>query len=265
MQVNGALEIPLQAFPVPVVQANVRQRSVRLAQLAIELERFAPGRFRLAKAVLGRHHAAAGEHHMRVRQAGVRRGVVGLKPDRLLVLGDALAHALFGARIPQMPSPQIRLVRPRIERRHPIETSIRSHRERDLDFPCDGARHLCLQREDVMQLALVTLRPQVSRIAHPDQLRCNTHPTSGAPHAALQKMRNTEFPPDLLRRLGGRLVLHGGGARDHAELLRVEPRQLTDHLLGQALAEVIVLAATAQVLKRQHHEHQPPDARCGCR
>src|SRR5207249_8398065 len=66
---------------------------------------------------------------------------------------------------PQMPSPQIGLVRLRIKGRHAIQSTLRTNRELDLDFPCDGPRHLGLQRQNVMQAALVALRPQMSRIA----------------------------------------------------------------------------------------------------
>jgi hypothetical protein len=48
-------------------------------------------------------------------------------------------------------------------------------------------------------------------------------------------------------------------------VLGAEPRQLTDHLLSQALTEVVVPAAAAEILKRQHYEHQPLGAGSDCR
>ncbi len=113
-----------------------------------------------------------------------------------------------------------------------------------------------------MQAALVALRPQMGRIADSDELRRDAHPVSCPTHAALQKMRNTEFLPDLPGSFAGGLVLHGGSARDHPELLGAEPRQLTDHLLSQALTEVVVPAAAAEILKRQHYEHQSLGSGC---
>src|SRR5207244_12609871 len=110
---------------------------------------------------------------------------------------------------PSLPTPQLGLMRDAINCCLTIQSMLYSNRELDLNFPCDSARHLGLQRQNVMQAALVALRPQMGRIADADQLRSDAHPLSRATHAAFQEVRHTQLLPDLLSGLGGGLVQIG--------------------------------------------------------
>ncbi|MGH9794177.1 MAG: hypothetical protein ACRD5G_05340 [Candidatus Acidiferrales bacterium] len=115
--------------------------------------------------------------------------------------------------------------------------------------------HIVLQSEDVAQRAFVSLRPQVRLILHLNQLGGDAYAVARAPDTALENEIHPQFPADLVRRLRGVLVLHGRGAGDHSEPLRLHPRQLRDHFFGQTVAEEFLLRVGTQVHERHHGQH----------
>src|SRR5437660_4483125 len=103
----------------------------------------------------------------------------------------------------------------------------------------------------------------MSLITGAHELCSDSHPVRRPTHAPLQEVRDSQFPPDLLNGLVGGSVLHGGGACDHAQPVRIEPGKLRDHFLGQALAKVVVLLPATEVLKGQYHQHHSTRAGIG--
>src|SRR6266480_5181627 len=62
---DGPLEVSFQFFPVPVVQADMRERSVSLSKPVIQLQGLSGGQFGPLKGFLGGDHAAASQHQDR--------------------------------------------------------------------------------------------------------------------------------------------------------------------------------------------------------
>jgi hypothetical protein len=63
--------------------------------------------------------------------------------------------------------------------------------------------------------------------------------------------------------LGRVLVAHRRAARDHSKLLRIQTAQLRNELLGQPLAEVVLLVITAQIAQREYREQRTQRAGVG--
>ena len=61
----------------------------------------------------------------------------------------------------------------------------------------DGARDLVLDREDVLELAVVGLGPEVVAVLHVDELRGDADPVADLAHAALEHRRHAELLADL--------------------------------------------------------------------
>ena len=61
----------------------------------------------------------------------------------------------------------------------------------------DAVRDLVLQREDVGQVAVVAVRPQMRAVGGVDELRGDAHPVAGAADRALQHRRHAEVAPDV--------------------------------------------------------------------
>src|SRR5262245_25139754 len=65
-----------------------------------------------------------------------------------------------------------------------------------LELGCDRLRELTLEREDILQFAIILLRPNLCVRLGVDELGVDPHPIAGNLHASLQHVRNTQLAPD---------------------------------------------------------------------
>jgi hypothetical protein len=109
---------------------------------------------------------------------------------------------------------------------------------------------LVLHREDVLQIAVVTLRPDVHAARGIDELRGDAHPGAGLSHAALDHVLGAELAPHLghVRRLS--LERERGIAGDDGNIAEVGERR--DDVLGDAVGEIFLLRVAAHVDEGQH-------------
>ena len=114
------------------------------------------------------------------------------------------------------------------------------------------ARNVVLHDEDVVERAVIRLRPEVVAVRRLDQLRRDADLVAGLAHAALQDVRDVELlrhflDVDLLA-----LELEGRGARGNPQI--GELRQQVQQLFRQAVREVFLVLARAHVRERQHRD-----------
>jgi hypothetical protein len=85
---------------------------------------------------------------------------------------------------------------------------------------------LALEREHVLEVPLVALRPEVAVGGDLDELRRDPHALGVAPHRALGTHRtiDVQLTADLLQRLLGLLVTHRRRTRDDAQRLDLRER-----------------------------------------
>ncbi len=105
-------------------------------------------------------------------------------------------------------------------------------------------------------LAVVLSRPDVSPIAHLNELGADPHSVCFAPDATLQHIVNVKFTADLVQWRLTVFVVHHRSARDHRQSLRLEISQSADHLFRQAVTEVLLPGITGQVLEGQYRQSQ---------
>ncbi len=132
-----------------------------------------------------------------------------------------------------------------------IETGGR--RQLQANLPADVSRKLLLQRENAAQRPLVAAGPEMRLVAPIDQLRVDAHAITLAADTAFHNVVDVQLFGDFpdRRRAVRRPVLHDGGPGDDPERFRAESTDLADHLLGQALGEVRLRRAAAQVFEWQ--------------
>ena len=114
----------------------------------------------------------------------------------------------------------------------------------------DGRGHLVLDGEDVLELAVVALGPDMRLGLAVDQLHGDAHAVGGLAHASLDHVVDAEFLGDAARRHRLALVHEDGVARDDEEV--AEARQLGDDVLGQPVGEELLLRIAAHVGEGQH-------------
>ena len=138
------------------------------------------------------------------RQCGIGAGVSGIEFDRTLENGYCLAVAF--RRLPEvlLPAFQKAVVSLRdfgFPRRYPILFALRQF---DRKRSHDPVRNLVLQRENILERAVVALGPDMRVRFRVDQLRIDPDLVSGAAHAALEHVANAELlgnPGNIYRRV----------------------------------------------------------------
>src|SRR5262250_2735459 len=109
-----------------------------------------------------------------------------------------------------------------------------------------------------MNVSVVVASPEVSLVARLNESRRNSQAVSFAAHAAFKDVGGAQgaaYARDVLITF---LEGHRRSARDDSEALRLQPPEARNHLLGQAVAEIILLRVAAQILERQHGQYDFP-------
>ncbi len=131
-------------------------------------------------------------------------------------------------------------------------------RQRRLEGIGDSQCHVALDGEDVGQVAVIVVCPEVLVGLRIDELSGDADAAGRASHATLDDVGDPQLSRDLPEVLVGVLVLHDRGAGDDFQV--GDLAQVSDDVLGHAVAEVLVVGIGTQVGERQHRDGQPVGA-----
>ena len=145
-------------------------------------------------------------------------------------------------------------------RRRPDGHAFR-RQELDLQGCHDLQRDLVLEREDVAEVAVIALGPDVAAGCPFDQLGVDPHLLAGLANAALDHIGNAQFLGDLLEIHRLALVGEDGIAAEHEQTRDL--RQIGDDVLGDAVAEELLLGIVAHVGEGQDRHRRLVGARRG--
>src|SRR5215510_10286286 len=109
-----------------------------------------------------------------------------------------------------------------------------------------------------MNVSVVVAGPEVSLVAHLDESRRNSQAVGFAAHAAFKDVGGAQSAAYSRNVLIAFLEGHRRSARDDSEALRLQPPEARNHLLGQAVTEIILLRVAAQILERKHGQYDFP-------
>ena len=125
-----------------------------------------------------------------------------------------------------------------------------------LDRQCanDLLHHFVLSREDVGQITIEPVGPEVPAARGVDELCGDAYAIAGLADAAFQHEPHAQLVADLLHL--GRLALEGEGGvpSDHEQA--GDFRQIGDQILGHAIAEILLLDVAAHVGERQYGDRR---------
>ena len=120
----------------------------------------------------------------------------------------------------------------------------------DLQLPDHVGRDLVLDGEDVVELAVVGLRPQLGAGRRIDQLHGDPHRVAGPAHRAFQYVRHVQGAGDVGDRHVLALERERGGTRRHLQLRNL--RQQVQQVLGDAVGEIVLVLVGTHVDEGQH-------------
>ena len=165
----------------------------------------------------------------------MRERIPGIDRQRLLETLQRSNQSRFVAFVPEISSLEIQLVGSEIPRWNRHEPLAARPREMDTEGRHDRAGDLVLDREHVLQLAIVGVRPLLRVVACVDELRRNPQAIARLPHASFEDPADPQLRGDVWYVRRGALEGEGGRARRDAKAL--EPAQSIDQLLGHAVGE----------------------------
>src|SRR4030095_9074994 len=113
--------------------------------------------------------------------------------------------------------------------------------------PCDTSSTLLWQRERIQCLTLVLFGPDMSLRLRLNELRGDANAAADSPQARLEEVRDAQLPGDLVSSFRRIPVVHRRRPRDDAKSRGIRSAQMGDHLLGQAVAEVLLVGISRQV------------------
>ncbi len=182
---------------------------------------------------------------MRKREVRIEFDRLIVKIDRCLeILQQIVRSRLIIARA------QIENVRVGVGCRLSFDARFFLRRKRRLQGVGDAFRDLCFYSEDVGQLPVVTLRPQMRVVVGADQLHVDVHAIFSLLHTAFEHIGHVQLFCDLRQIFRSAVVARGGSARDHAQA--ADSRECSDDFILNALREKRVLLIRAQILEREH-------------
>ena len=248
---NAAFVVVECLAEVPPVELDPAEDHVASAFFLVELERVLG---ELISALVQRIQADFPEPPVNVGRCKMRVGqrVLRVELDCLLEEGGGLCVVLL-----RQPVELIQALQQVIVGRQDLRRlAFRALQNVGFDAPDQGGdngpRDLVLDREDVLHVAVIALRPEMGPGLRVDQLDGYAHTVHRAPDTALHNVLDAQIAADLAD--VDRLVLECEGRvpGDHEE--RLEARQLRNQVVGDAVREVVPLRTAAHVDEGQERD-----------
>ena len=140
------------------------------------------------------------------------------------------------------------MVRRHVRRTHTDD--VLAGNELTAELAGDARRDVVLNGEDVGEIAIVALGPQLRAVVRPNQLSADSNPLSHPAHAAFQDRRHAESLCNARNWHVLAFESKRGSARNHLQAR--DSRQRVDDLLGHSVAEPFLVSRFAQVGEGQH-------------
>ena len=112
-----------------------------------------------------------------------------------------------------------------------------------------GIRHLTLQHQDIAQIAVVGLGPEVLVGGRPNELGGNAHSRTRTDDRPFNDCVHVQFARNCRQGLLCPLVLHDRSTRDDAQ--RADFSEVGNQLVGHAVGEEFLRRVAGQIVQRQ--------------
>src|SRR5437870_3704529 len=200
--------------------------------------------------------APAKEVHVRGCEASPSGSEMRIEFGRSLEHLSGKLYALARPLLEELSCTKIKLVCLHVVGRWFKEAALLALGERETQRVNHTAGNFILDREDVFDLSVEPLRPQVVTIPRVDELNADADPAAGLPDAALKKRLHTKSSPNLARIDACSTKCEAGCSGGDVE--RADFGKRIQNFLCYAVAEVLLIAFGAEIGKRQHAKRANP-------
>src|SRR5215204_6362787 len=128
------------------------------------------------------------------------------------------------------------------------------HRKLGFQRGGDLQSHVGLDREDVVELTVVSFGPYMPVVSGINELGDDAHTVAGSTYAPLEQRAYLQRRPDFAQALLAVLEWHHGRAGNHLQGANLG--KLRDHVFGDAVGKEFVLGIGAEVPERKHGDRR---------
>src|SRR5687767_1550261 len=132
-----------------------------------------------------------------VRHSRPRAGVFGVYLDRLREHLPRMLETLATQLVKALTSAQIVIVRLHVHGARLFDLLLLALAEYDAERFNDRLRDVVLNREHILHLAIVSLRPELIAVGDIHQLRSDAQSIAHAANTAVENRRDAKLPPDF--------------------------------------------------------------------
>ena len=260
----GAARTEVKRSPEFILRIGPRQfrhclqmahRAVRFAKFGIEPKRFCRRCGRTRKRDLRHHHTQFDQFDVRHGKRRVRECERRIAGDRALEVLDCMRQRLRRVLDQPLTAPQEQLIRLHIRGGLPSHAQLLVSRELRLERGRNAQRDVGLNGEDIGQLPVIRLHPQMLTGVGIDELCHDAHAFAGMSNTPIQYGGRAQSQPNVFQAVLSLLERHHGSTGNHFQ--RANFREVRDHIFRDPIGEVFVVRVCAEVLKWQHRD------RCG--
>src|ERR1017187_8665893 len=219
LEVDGSAEFPVAARPVPIDEGfDPAERCVSFGQAVVDLKRHASRLSSLWEGLCRGQPSVSAENQVGIGNSGVSVSVIWVLSHGLKKIFESRLLALSGLLPPKIAALEVKVMGPRVDHTRFSGSRRIVRRQFGPDLAGYGPSHVILQSEDVAQVALEALSPQVLFLIGVNQLRGDSHPIPRPEYRAFNDRIRAELARNFRNRLPGAFIARGGAARDHSHL-----------------------------------------------
>src|SRR5450759_5188482 len=219
LEIDGSPEFPVAARPVPIDEGLYpAERCVSLGQGIVDVKSHASRLSSLWEGLRRRHASVGAKNQVGIGNPGVRVRIIWVLSHGLKKIFESRLLALFCPLAPKIAALEVKVMGPRIDHTRFSGSRRIVRRQFGPNLAGYGPSHVILQSEDIAQIALEALRPQMLFLIGVNQLRGDPHPIARPEYRAFNDRIRAELASNFRNRLLGAFIARGRGARDHSHL-----------------------------------------------
>ena len=161
----------------------------------------------------------------------------------------------------QIASAKIQIVRLHILRWFSFDRSLFDRRKCALQLSHDGLGELTLQRKQVINRALIVLRPDLRVSSGIDEPHINSNPLAGSLYGSFKHTRNSQGSADLARILFGSPVMFNSRSANNLQVRDL--CQVRQYVILHPINEVSIVLVIIESIERQDGNTLSVDQRGG--
>src|ERR1017187_4032124 len=253
LEIDGSPEFPVAAQPVPIDEGlDPAERCVSLGQVVVEVKSHASRLSGLWECLCRRQASVGAKNQVGIGDTRVSLSIIWVLTHGLKKVFESCLLALSGPLPPAIAALEVKVMGSRID--HTRFSGSRRIVRRQFGADLAGYRpsHIIFQSEDVAQVALEALSPQMPFLIGVNQLRGDPYSLPRPEYRAFNDRVRAELARNFRNRLPGTFIARSRAAGDHPNLGNLT--QIGGQFICHSGGEVFLRRVAREIVEGQDCE-----------